>query len=125
MADKKTVLIVEDEKALSGALLDKLSLEGFSVELAENGEQCLEKIKNVQPDLILLDLIMPKMTGIELLNKLKMSDEIKNTSIIVLTNISDTQKVSEVVENGVFDYFVKSNTSLDEIVEKVKEKMGE
>ena len=120
----KKILIVEDDISLNQALKDRFVLEKFDVSSAFNGEECLDFVKENLPDIILLDLVMPKMGGLETLGKLKSDESTKDIPILILTNLSDTDKVSEVLEKGAYDYFVKSDSSLDKIVEKVNDKLN-
>lgn len=123
MSNKKTILIAEDEKSLSKALTDKFSSENFDVVSVSNGKECLEVLENQKPDFLILDLVMPEMDGLELLDKISSNEDMKNLPVLVLTNLSDMDKISQVIEKGVHDYLVKSDNSLDSIVEKVKERL--
>ncbi len=119
-ADKK-ILIVEDSKSYLFILSETFKAEGFTVFTAENGEDGLEAIKNNKPDLILLDITMPKMDGLTMSKKVKESGI--NTPIIFLTNMSDLKHVSEGMETAK-DYIVKADTSVENIVVKVKERLS-
>ena len=124
------VLIVEDEKALSLALRDSLEAEGITVDSAENGEEAVERIKADTPDLILLDLLMPKKDGFYVLEEVRKNPEWKNLPIIVLSNLggdveivtagADFSKIAMYAN----DYLVKSQHHIDDVVEKVKEHMA-
>lgn len=120
----KFILIVEDEESLQTVLKAKLSEEGFKVSAVSNGQECLEKIQEDKPDMIILDLIMPVMGGVETLDKLRSDEKTKEIPVLILTNISDMEKVSEVVEKGYFDFLIKTDNTLDQIVEKVKAKLS-
>ncbi|MCI0533553.1 response regulator [bacterium] len=121
---KKTVLVVEDEKALRDVVIDRLKYEGYEALSAENGEEGLKKALESHPDLILLDHVMPKMDGLHMLKKLREDEWGKSANVIVLTNLSDTGTVAQATEHGVYDFLVKSDWSLEKVVEKVKEKLG-
>lgn len=123
MAKTKKILIVDDEKFVVKALTEKLVLEGFSTDLAYDGQEALLKVNQVKPDLILLDIIMPKLDGISVLKKLKASTETKDIPIIILTNLYDDKKVNEVMETGGTDYLVKVEHTLSDIVKEVKQKL--
>lgn len=116
----KKILIVEDDKALFHALNDKLTSEGFEIIQAQNGEEGLVRALSEHPDLILLDIIMPHMDGITMLKKLREDTWGKNVHVVMLTNINDTNKISQTLELGSFEYLIKSDISLSEIVQKVK-----
>lgn len=121
---KKKILIIEDELSLMMALHEKFKTEGFEVIEAKNGEEGLKMATKKTPDLILLDLIMPVMDGITMLKKLRLTEEGKDLPVIILTNLSDDRAVSESLESGVSDYLVKTNWHLDDVVKKVKVKLG-
>lgn len=99
----------------------KLSSEGFEVISAHDGKEAIEKIKDKKPDLIVLDILMPKMDGKEVLKKIKSQKELKTIPVIVLTNVGEQDSVKEVLNLGANDYLIKSNFTPDEVVEKVKE----
>lgn len=124
MDTKKIILIVEDEETLAFSLKRKLEASGFTAELAMDGEEAIQKVNELKPDLILLDLILPKFGGVEVLKKIKASEEAKNIPIVVLTNLSSGETIAEVVEAGGTDYLVKANTSLDQIVETINKKLS-
>lgn len=121
---KNKILITEDEKSLSSALKQRFEKEGFEVEVAEDGEICLEKVHEFGPDIILLDLLMPKVKGEEVLEKLQENEETSQIPVIVLTNLSEMKNISEVMDRGVYDYLIKSDEPLEHIVEKVKSKLS-
>lgn len=120
---KKIVLITEDEPPMLRILTDKLTESGFETLQAKNGEEGLEIALKHHPDLILLDVLMPKLNGMLMMDKLREDVWGKKVPIIVLTNVSaDTDETLEaIVKDQPAYYFVKSNSKLDEIVEKVKE----
>jgi DNA-binding response OmpR family regulator len=102
----KKILIVEDEEALLNALPDKLTSEGFSVDKAENGEQGLNQIQKEKPDLILLDIIMPKMDGMQMLGMMKQNPETKDVPVLILSNLDDNEKMEQAKSKGIIDYFI-------------------
>lgn len=126
MADetKNKILVVEDEPSLRGALSDKLTLEGFTVLEAKDGEEGLEIALRDQPDLILLDVIMPKMDGMTMLKKLQESAWGKKAKVIMLTNLNDLDKVSEALMRGSYDYLVKSDWKIDDVVARVRQRLN-
>ncbi|EKD46887.1 MAG: hypothetical protein ACD_67C00027G0002 [uncultured bacterium] len=123
MENKKRILVVEDEQALAKAIIAKFENSGFEVFWAQNGEECLNVAFEQHPDLILLDIIMPKMDGITALNKLRSDTWGKNVPIIMLTNLSSAEDVDMATKNGVFDYLIKSDWKLEDVVKKVSEKL--
>lgn len=120
----KRILIVEDEPSLLTILVDKLNREGFSCLEAKNGEEGLKVALREHPDLILLDIIMPVMDGMTMLYELRKDPWGKDAKVIFLTNLSEAEKVAESLSQGVFDYLVKSDWKLEDIVIKVKEILG-
>ena len=120
MADKAKVLVVEDEEILLTALKEEHENGGYEVGGAVDGEDGLAKVKSFTPELILLDLVMPKMDGMEMLRKLKDDPEIRDTPVVILTNLSDYERISEALSLGAMDYLVKANYKLEDLLEKVK-----
>lgn len=120
MADKAKVLVVEDEEILLTALKEELENGGYEVAGAVDGQDGLDKVKAFNPDLILLDLVMPKMDGMEMLRKLKENTETRNMPVMILTNLSDYERISEALSLGAMDYLVKANYKLEDLLEKVK-----
>lgn len=130
MAEGKKILIIDDDKSLQEVLKIKLESVGFETDDALNGKSGLKKALDTHPDLILLDLVMPEMTGQEMLTELQKDSWGKTAPVIILTNVSDPIKMAQTEEGSVgnttlFDYVIKSDSSLDKVVEKVKEKLGE
>ena len=115
------ILVVDDTKSYLFILSETLRSAGFIVNTAENGEQGLEAVKLDKPDLILLDITMPKMDGLTMSKKIKESGI--QVPIIFLTNMSDLKDISEAMETSV-DYVIKSDISADDIVVKVKDKLN-
>lgn len=121
MNKNKKILIVEDEKPMRKVLTDSFLAEGFSIIEAEDGIEGLKMAFKERPDLILLDLVMPKMDGIEMLKKLREDEWGKNALVIVLTNLGDTDKIVEATKCGAFGYLVKTNWRMKDVVKKVKD----
>lgn len=121
MSPKRIVCIVEDEVPLLHALCDKLSREGFATLEARNGEEGLAVILREHPDLILLDIVMPKMDGMTVLKKLREDAWGKSAKVIILTNLSDMDNMSAAIIHGSYNYLVKSDWRLEDIVVRVKE----
>lgn len=119
MKQKKKILIVEDESSLSGILKDKFEMEGFDVLMAENGLIGLETALREMPDMILLDIAMPVMDGLEMLKKLREDEGGKNLKVIILTNYGDMDKFVQAKDLGANDYLVKADWGMADIVERV------
>jgi DNA-binding response OmpR family regulator len=118
--NQQKVLLVEDEKMLAEMYATKFSMEGYTVEKAFDGAQGLELAKTMNPDIILLDVIMPKLDGFATLKQLKADPKLKAIPVIMLTNLGQEDDLKKGKELGATDYFVKSNHSPSEIVDKVK-----
>jgi len=118
----KKILVVEDDKNLLLVLQEKFINEGFSVVTALDGEEGLIVTEKEKPDLILLDIRMPKIDGITMARKLKEAGV--DVPIIFLTNLGDIEHISNTIEVSKSDYLIKSNWNLDDIVKKVKAKLG-
>lgn len=116
-----TILIVEDENFLIRTLQDNLIAEGFAVDIAKDGEEAVKIIGKNKPDLILLDLLMPKKDGFYVLKELKKNPKWKSIPVIVLSNLGDDIEIKRAMKMGVDDYFIKSQHSIDEVIKKVKE----
>jgi two-component system response regulator CpxR len=124
MENKKIILITEDDAPIRKILSEKLISEGFSTLEAQNGEEGLKLALGEHPDLIILDLVLPKMSGMEVLKKLREDVWGKDAKVVILTNLGDSETLSKVMESEVFDYFVKTDIKLEEFVQKIKVKLG-
>ena len=120
MVDKAKILVVEDEEILLTALKEELGTGGYEVEGAGDGVEGFDKVKSFKPDLVLLDLVMPKMDGMETLQKLKADPETRDVPVVILTNLSDYERISEALSLGAMDYLVKANYKLEDLLDKVK-----
>ncbi len=116
----KAILIVEDESFLSKVLAERMEDEGFGrIDVAGNGEEALQKVSSHQPDIILLDMILPRMNGFEVLEHLQADAKNKKIPVLVLSNLGQDQDVDQAKKLGATDYIVKSNFSLQKVVEKI------
>jgi len=115
------VLIVEDEDFLIRALKDNLAAEGYAVDVAKSGEEAVEKIAKKKPDLVLLDILMPKKDGFYVLEEIKKNPEWKLIPVIVLSNLGEDTTIKKALEMGADDYFVKSQHPIEEVIEKAKD----
>ncbi len=119
----KKVLIVEDEEPMRKILHDEFEREGFVVFAEENRERGLDTALKEKPDIILLDIVMPEMDGLTMLKELRKDSWGKNAKVVLLTNYSDIDKISEAVQIGISGYLVKSDWKLGDVIKKVKEKL--
>jgi len=123
MANTHKILIVEDEPALARALALKFKAEGFSVLKAHDGAVGIRMAIEKRPDVILLDIVMPVMDGITMLEKLREDGWGKNIPVIMLTNLADEIKVAEAVRLGSRDFLIKTDWQIADVVKKVKDKL--
>lgn len=120
MNNLKKILIIEDEKTILEVMVKKLEKEGFSVLTASDGKSGLNTALTEKPDLVLLDIVLPEMDGLTLLEELRKSDIGKNLPVIVLTNLENSENLEESKRKGVYDYLIKTDLSLEDVVKKVK-----
>ena len=119
--EKQKILIVEDETTLQKSLSEALIGAGYKVVSAFDGARGLELAKSENPNLILLDLIMPKLDGFGALKALKENEETNSIPVIILTNLEEINDVQKAIELGATTYLVKSDYALDEVVKKVED----
>lgn len=120
----KKILIVEDDAVLQKVLSEYLAGEGFEIASALDGEVGLEMVKTSKPDLILLDIILPKKDGYEVLKEVKSDPATNHIPIILLTNLDSISDVERALELGATTYLVKADYKLEEVASKVKEILG-
>lgn len=125
MEKQKTVVFVEDEIDQFKVISNALSNDGIDVQHASDGIECLEYCKNNACDFIIMDLHMPRMSGLEALAKIREDDSLKDIPVLVLTNYGDSEKVAEALSYGVTDYLIKSDETLKEIIKIVKKRLGQ
>lgn len=116
----KKILFVEDESALQRALTKILGEEGYQVFSALDGEIGIQLARRERPDLVLLDLILPKKDGFEVLRELKQDSSTKQIPVVILSNLEENVDIERALELGATTYLVKTNYKLEEVVEKVK-----
>lgn len=121
----KKILIIEDEQALQKTLGDIFKEEGYEIINALDGEIGLRLAQTENPDLILLDLILPKIVGFDVLKNLKQNPKTKEIPVIILTNLESMENIEKALSLGATTYLVKTDYSLKEIIEKVKKALGE
>ncbi|OGI25181.1 MAG: hypothetical protein A3J76_03220 [Candidatus Moranbacteria bacterium RBG_13_45_13] len=117
---KKKILIVEDDKSLQNALVEMISQEGFDSESASDGEEALVKVRSYLPDLVLLDIILPKKNGYEVLEEIKKDEKLKAIPVLILTNLEEVDNVQKALDFGATTFMVKSDFSLKDVVEKIR-----
>ena len=122
--DKKTILVVEDEKGMRESLQEILESSGYAVVTAEDGERALELVVSQKIDLVLLDIIVPRKYGFEVLKELKEIEKTKGIPVVLATNLSDPTDIQKALDYGATTYLVKANYSLGDIAAKVDEVIG-
>ncbi len=118
--DKKAILIVEDDPILSRMYSEKFSFEGFDVAVAKDGREALDLITSKNIDLVLLDIMLPKMSGTDFLKEFKSNSKGKDTPVIVLTNLAEEEEKQKALDLGVKEYLVKAMQTPEQVVEKIK-----
>lgn len=120
----KKILLVEDDDALASVYQTRLDAEGFELKRVPNGEEALAAALEFKPDLILLDVMMPKVSGFDVLDILRNTPETTNVKIIMLTALSQDSDRERAESLGVDDYLVKSQVVIADVVEKIKARLG-
>ncbi len=120
----KKILFVEDDDALAGVYLVRLQAEGFEVKRVSNGEEALAAATEYKPDLVLLDVMMPKVSGFDVLDILRNTPETANLKVVMLTALSQEADRKRAEELGVDDYLVKSQVVITDVIERLKHHMG-
>jgi len=121
---KKKILFIEDEEILLTLLQKKLTNEGYEVFIARDGKQGLKKIREELPDLILLDILMPKMSGFEVMEEMNKYPELKKIPVIVISNSGQPLEIDRIRGLGAKDWLIKTQFNPQEVVEKVKKQIG-
>jgi CheY-like chemotaxis protein len=119
------VLIIEDDAPYRKIYKRKFEVSGYIAEVAENGEEGLAKMRSFMPDIVFVDLMMPKMDGFQVLDTAKADPKLQTIPIVVLTNLSTSEDADKVLQKGAIAILVKSNTEPNEIVAKANELLGQ
>jgi len=117
---KKKILIIEDDRSLQNALVEMAVREGYDVSSAFDGEEGLKKTAEFKPDLVLLDIILPKKDGYEVLREIKKNEDTKNIPVLILTNLEEIGNVQKALDLGATTFMVKSDFSIKDVLEKVR-----
>lgn len=121
---KKKILLVEDDETLAMVYQQRLELEGFEVKHSVNGEQALSDAVEFKPDLVLLDVMMPKLNGFDVLDILRNSPQTRNVHIIMLTALSQPKDAERARELGADDFLVKSQVVIGDVVARIKHELN-
>ncbi|MBP6856023.1 MAG: response regulator [Candidatus Pacebacteria bacterium] len=114
--ESKKILLIEDDPFLSSLLKNRLSKEQIDVQHAHDGQEALDILKTTKPDLILLDLILPKKSGFEVMEGVRQDPQLANAPIIIISNLGQTEDIQKGQELGAVEYFIKAKTSIDDLV---------
>lgn len=120
----KRVLLVEDDNELAGVYMSRFEAEGFETDWAPNGEKALAKTLEFEPDIILLDIMMPKVDGFNVLDILHNTQETRHVKVIMMSALSSEKDIKKAKELGVDDYLVKSQVTMADVVNTVKKHLG-
>ncbi|MDP9211930.1 MAG: response regulator [bacterium] len=118
MADKKKIVLIEDDSVLAEMYLQKFQREGYDIFHALDGDEGIALIRQHEPDLVLLDIMMPKKSGIQVLEELKQDEETKDVKVVLLSNVGDQDYIDRGMALGAADYLLKSNFTPSEVVGK-------
>jgi len=121
---QKRILFVEDDDALAAVYMTRLQAEGFDVERVANGEDALASATRFKPDLVLLDVMMPKISGFDVLDILRNTPETANLKVIMLTALSQESDKERARSLGVDDYLVKSQVVITDVIDRIKSHLG-
>jgi len=120
----KKILIIEDENILLDLLQKKLIQEGYEVDTARDGQEGLDRLDKNKPDLILLDIVMPRMGGFEVMERISKQKDLKKIPIIIISNSGQIVELDRAKELGVKDWLIKTDFDPQEVVDKVKKQIG-
>lgn len=120
MAEQKTILLVEDEQFLSNLLKARLQAVGIKVIQSLDGDDALKKLREIKPDLILLDIILPKISGFEVMEAINADPIFQNSPIMIISNLGQDSDIQKGKDLGAVEYFIKAKVSIDVLVEKIK-----
>jgi DNA-binding response OmpR family regulator len=112
----KKVLLVEDDAFLSSLLKTRLTRENVEVQHAKDGQEALDALKSYKPDLILLDLILPKKSGFEVMEGIRQDPQLSSAPIIIISNLGQPEDIQKGQELGAIEYFIKAKTSIDDLI---------
>jgi DNA-binding response OmpR family regulator len=125
MSQPKRILLVEDDDALANVYITRLQAEGFDARRVNNGEEALAAALNYHPDLVLLDVMMPKVSGFDVLDILRHTPATANLKVIMLTALSQDSDKARAESLGVDDYLVKSQVVIADVIDKIRQHLGE
>jgi len=119
----KKILIIEDEEVMYNLLARKLSSRGYEISIAKDGEEGLAKLREAMPDLVLLDIVMPKKDGFEVMEEMQKEDNLKAIPVIVISNSGQPLEIERIKKLGAKDWLIKTEFDLQEVIEKVQKQI--
>ncbi len=120
MAAQKTIMVIEDDRFLSSLIKARLEKDGFVALQAFDGDEALKLLKQEKPDLIVLDLIMPKVSGFEVLEAVSLDPQLNKIPVVILSNLAQDSDIEKAKSLGAKEYFVKVRVSIDDLINKVR-----
>jgi DNA-binding response OmpR family regulator len=121
MADAaKKIMVIEDDRFLSSLVKARLEKDGFVVIQAFDGEEAIQALKQEKPNLVILDLIMPKVTGFEVLQTISITPGFEHIPVVILSNLAQDSDIEKARQLGAREYFVKVKISIDDLIERIK-----
>jgi DNA-binding response OmpR family regulator len=120
MEQPKKILLTEDDEFLSSLIKNRLEREHFEVKVAKDGEEVLVMLKTYQPDLILMDIILPKKLGFEVLEEIHSNTKLSHAPVMVLSNLGQDSDIQRAKELGAVDYFIKAKVVIDDLIVRIK-----
>jgi len=120
MAQKVLLLVVEDEEAIAQMYSDRFKMAGFDVDVAHEGEEAINKMATEHPNVVLMDILMPGLSGTEAVERAKANPATRNIPIVMLTNYAESVDLQNALKLGATDYIIKSESSPEQVVEKIQ-----
>lgn len=121
LGNQKKIFLVEDDPFLSALLKSRLTKEGFDLIHVKDGEEAINLLRDIKPDIILMDIILPRKSGFEVMEELRADPQISSAPIMIISNLGQDSDIQRGKELGAVEYFVKAKISIDELIEKIKE----
>jgi DNA-binding response OmpR family regulator len=120
MTEMKKILLTEDDEFLSSLIKNRLEREHFEVKIAKDGDEVLAMLKTYQPDLILLDIILPKKLGFEVLEEIQSNKALSHAPVMIMSNLGQDSDIQRAKELGAVDYFIKAKVVIDDLIIRIK-----
>ncbi len=120
MPDMKKILVAEDDEFLSTLIKNRLAREGFEVKVAKDGDEVLTTLKTFRPDLVLIDIILPKKLGFEVMEEIQKDPKTSKTPFMVISNLGQDSDIQKAKELGAIDYFIKARVLIDDLIKRIK-----